>query len=82
MGAVLDHDHWLICPAQQLDKPENQWVYRVLELYRHYSKGNLSCWIPNASEALSRALVAVDNAVQELKDYYQEKAERDAKRGK
>ena len=78
-GYGLDPDHWLLCPAQKLSDPRNQWVYRVLELYRHYKTGNLSCWVDRASEALSTALVCTDNAVAELQEYVHEKAKQEAK---
>jgi len=69
-----DPDWWLVCPAKELDKPEHQWVYRLLHLYRHWAKGQLGLWVPHPTESLGRLLMIADSAITELQNWRIEKS--------
>lgn len=86
-GFALDPDHWLLCPPQQLDMPQHQWVWRVVQGWRHWAKGNASAlWPAGLSAPMAAGILVVDDAVLTLQEWLGEKAKREAapqqKRGK
>lgn len=53
----------------------------MFDTYCHWRKGQLGLFVPKASEALGKALLAVDSAVKELENWRFDQADKKA-RGK
>lgn len=63
------------CPKQQIEHDIAE-LSRLSQLWRHWQKGNLACFVQNASESLGTYLCWLDAEIAEL---HAEEAERYAK---
>lgn len=80
-GILPDGTAWACCPHKVLldDHTTYTSILRAIEHWRHWDKGNLSAFVEDASDGLSRSVLWVDEEVGEYKAFLENQAYEKAK---